>query len=290
MDAALSLPLVAALMYGTAALLLKKVAVLGIGQIRVVFIANWAAAIILWVAMPVAWSDIPWSDLAPPLITAIFFFLGNAFTFWAIRVGDVSVVTPAMGLKVIFVALLSAWFFEVPMDRAIQAGVGLAAVGVVLLGVADWRQPRRIVPALILAAISAFFFAVSDTLVSQWAPAMGREIFLPILFLAVALYSFLLLPFFTNPLHVIPARGWLWVLIGAGVLGLQAMLFNLALSVGDATVANILFSSRGFWAFLLVLTLGPLLGNREGGGGVARLGFRLLGTLILFAAVALVLQ
>ena len=46
-----------------------------------------------------------------PLAAAVTFFVGQLFTFAALRKGDVSVATPLLGAKVIFVALLNSIVF-----------------------------------------------------------------------------------------------------------------------------------------------------------------------------------
>ncbi len=135
-----TLPFLAAILYGLAMLLLKRASGFSVGLTRTLFIANWIAAGFALLLLPLQQEAVQWNYLHLPLVGGLFFFLGQALTFIAIRLGDVSVVTPAMGLKVVFVAWLSVSLFGMPLGAPLIAGAFLAMVGVVL----DW--PVRLDP------------------------------------------------------------------------------------------------------------------------------------------------
>ncbi len=282
-----TLPFLAAILYGLSMLLLKRASGFSVGLTRTLFIANWIAAGFALLLLPLQQEVVQWNQLHLPLLGGLFFFLGQALTFIAIRMGDVSVVTPAMGLKVVFVAWLSVSLFGMPLSTALIAGALLAMVGVVLIGLSDWTHPGRLWTALAAAILSAFFFSVSDILVSQWAPRFGDPAYVVVLLWAVAIYSLLLIPFFSGPLRGIEGAAWPWVGFGAALLGIQAVLFNAALAIGDPTRANILYSSRSVWALLFVLLLGPLLGNWEGRSGIGKMILRVTAVIALFLAIIL---
>ena len=74
-----------------------------------------------------------WSYWIWPLIGGVGFFLGQVFTVLAVRVGDVSVQTPLMGIKVLFVAAFSFMLDPAPIPIEAWLAAGLAAVVVFLI-------------------------------------------------------------------------------------------------------------------------------------------------------------
>src|SRR5205814_2153574 len=101
-------PLGAALGYAFAALMLKR-GTEGAGPWRVNFSTNWVQATLfslLWF-VPTE-HPASFSNASHAVISGAVFFIGQIFTFLALSRGDVSVATPVLGSKVIFVALFSA--------------------------------------------------------------------------------------------------------------------------------------------------------------------------------------
>ena len=74
--------------------------------------------------------SIPWEHILYPLITGAAFFIGSWFTFIAIHRGDVSLVTPLMGSKVIFVALFALVLASQPPSSALIFASVLSAIGI----------------------------------------------------------------------------------------------------------------------------------------------------------------
>jgi len=261
----LLLPVVAAFLYALSSLFLKRGFVEGVGLTRTLFLSNMAMGLLIVVLIPFCVEPVQWNQIHLPIICALFFFLGQTFTFVAIRVGDVSVVTPTMGAKVIVVALIASVFFDTELSAVGWVAVIIAGLSVILLGISPGgaANRKRGFAAVGWATLSLIFFAFSDNLVSAWAPVFGRQGFVIAVFFFVAVFSFGLVPFFNEPLRRVPKKAWPWVTVGASILGLQALLLNVALTYEDPTVANTLYSSRGFWGVVLVVFIGSLFGNRE---------------------------
>lgn len=286
----LLIPLTCGLVYGLGLLALKRAAELGVGVWRTTFVANWAAALLflpLWLAR--GWAPVSVLDYWQPAVGALVFLLGQVFLFLAFTRGDVSVAAPVLGVKVILVALFSSVLLAgtVPLRWWIGAGLSSAAVGLLNLG--GRTQHRQIRQTAVLALASACLFALSDVLVQRWAPAWGAGNYFPPLFLAVGLYSFVLLRFAHGGLSGIAPRAWRWVIAGASVNALTNSGIAITLGLwGHATAVNIVYSTRGLFSVLLVWLAGHWFANEERHAGRAVLLSRLAGALAIVGAIGLV--
>lgn len=272
-------------------LFLKRTLAEGAGYVRTLFCTNMAMAVINLGLVPFQNTPVHWEYLPYPLLAGVAFFAGQACQLLAIKTGDVSVVTPTMGTKVILVALLSTALFGRDLPPVAWWAVLLAALAVGLLGFSPKTagDRRAIFAAIGWALLAAFFFGLCDNLVSEWSPLFGRPLYIPISFLSAAVLSFALIPFFREPLRTLPRRSLPWVALSSVVLALQALLLAIALSYTDPTANNILYSSRALWSVVLVSTLGPLIGNREGERGRWVLAARFLGASLILLSIFLLL-
>ncbi|MEQ1853003.1 MAG: hypothetical protein ABMA01_15605, partial [Chthoniobacteraceae bacterium] len=110
-----------------------------------------------------------------------------------------------------------------------------------------------------------------------------------VVFGTVGLLSFGLIPLFREPLHAMGRVNFSWLLAGALLIGLQVT--GIAYSVmvfGAATKVNILYNTRGVWSVLFVWGFGHWFANTERALGPAVLTRRLLGAILLLAAITLV--
>lgn len=291
LNPSLLLPLACALIYVFGALTVRRAAALGVGVWRTSFLSNWVIVLLfvpVWFRMGGLWH--PPTDYWQPAVTAVLFFGGQALTFLALNRGDVSVITPVMGTKVILVALFSSLLRagEVPVKWWLGALLSTAAIGLLHLGEKSGRRP--VGPTVLLAFGSAASFSLGDVLVQKWVPAWGLANYLPPMFLFVGLLSCAFVPFFHAPLRALHAAAWRWVAPGAFLMAVNNAGVILALVVvGSATAVNIVYSVRGLFSVLLVWSIGHWFANEEKhlAGGV--LGLRLLGAVLMVAAIVLVL-
>lgn len=294
----LFLPLASSVGYVAGVLLIKRSAAFGVGVWRTTFVSNVMMALVFaplwWLGGQPLRAELWWQ----PVVSGTLFFLGQVGTFVALEKGDVSVATPVLGLKIILVAFFSALLLidPVPLTWWVAAGLSTAAIG--LLN----RRPRgagagakagagRNVGFTIAAAAgAALAFAITDVLVQKWAPAWGAGRYLPVMFGWVGVVSCSLIAKFNSPLRSVPRVAWPWLLAGAWFLAVQAggMAYTLA-TFGDATAANIVYSSRGLWSVLAVWWIGHWFSNDEQALGGAVLRGRLWGAGLMLAAIGLVL-
>lgn len=290
-NASLLIPLACALVYVLGAMAMKRATAFGVGIWRISFLSNVAMAVLF---VPV-WFGYggqihPLADYWQPAVAALLFFGGQTFTFLALTRGDVSVVAPVMGTKVILVALFSSLLRvgEVPLQW--WAGAVLSTAAIALLHLGGELHRRHVGPTVLLAFCSAASFSLGDVFLQKWVPVWGLGSFFPPMFLIAGLMSCAFVPFFRAPLNAMPAAAWRWVAPGALLLALNNAGVVLAIViVGSATAVNIVYSVRGLISVLLVWLVGHWFTNdeKQHGGHVLRL--RLAGAGLMVAAIVLVL-
>jgi len=282
------LPLLSGFLYAIAALMLKRATERGIGPWRVSFVTSWIQALIFapyWLAGAQAFS---WLHLQHAVIAGATFFFGQIFTFLALSHGDVSVATPILGTKVLFVAVFATLFAAEPLTSGLWIAAVLTTVATALLGGLGKGSRASLLLSLIFGFTAAAAFALTDVLAQKWAPLWGFHHFAPVMFLTVAMLSFVLMPFFRGNLRDLP---WRWVGPGAMLLGLQASGVAYAIMVfGSATTTNIVYNSRGMWSVLLVWTVGHWFDNSERGLGRGVMIRRLAASTLLLAAIIIVVR
>jgi drug/metabolite transporter (DMT)-like permease len=284
------LPLSAGFIYALSTLFVKRASASNVGLTRTLCLSNWMMGVLFLFVFLFHQGPVNWELWYAPLLAGFCFFLGQVFTFVAIRIGDVSVMTPVMGTKVVFVALAALVLTAEPPPPLVWGGAILTAIAIFALGVGDFRSNRAVLPAIAAALASAAFFGLTDSLVQKWGRSMGPQFFIGAMFSCVALMSFGLIPFFRGSLRSINRWAWPWLLAGTFLMALQALLLGLALSnFGAATEMNILYSSRGIWSIILVITVGPYFANLEREAGIRVMILRLVGAVLLTAAIGLVL-
>lgn len=289
MSPSLFVPLASAFGYPIAAMMLKRATENGGGPWRITFITNWVLAAcfsVLWL-FP---ADHPASLLNHfhAFIAALLFFIGQVFTFLAISRGDVSVATPVLGSKVIFVALFSVLLGTAVITPAMWFAVLLTAVATALLGGGGKVHREALMRSLLYGFSAASAFGLTDVLQQSWVRQWGFPPFAAMMFLYVALLSFTLVPFFRGSLRTLPAASWRWTLGGGTVLALQAGGVAWGIVYIGATTTNVLYNSRGVWSVVLVWTIGHWFGNTERSQGGAVMIRRLCGSALLLAAIALI--
>lgn len=287
---AIAVPLLAGFLYALGALFSKKGFLEGVGLVRTLFLGNIMMGLVIGPVGFLAGSQPDMNYWYAPLICAFLFSLGQLFTFLAIRVGDVSIMTPVMGTKVIMVALGSALFFREPLGVWQWVGAALTTIAIFLLGFSGFGRSKGVVGAICFALVGAICYGFTDSMVAVWAAQFGELKFLSFMFLYLALFSFALVPLFHAPLRDITRRAWPWVLASSFLLGFQALIMGLVLAYyQQATITNILYSSRGLWGLVLVLVAGAWIGLEEARLKRSLILLRWAGAVLLTCAIVLVL-
>jgi drug/metabolite transporter (DMT)-like permease len=285
------LPLGSALGYTVAALMLKRATESGGGPWRVNFLVNWVAALAFLPWLLQGGEPFAPVPVALAALTGLTFFIGQIFTFLALSRGDVSLTTPIMGTKVVFVALLGAAFAGEKPSPALWCATLLTCVATALLGGEFKTNAARLLPSLGFGITAAFAYAAADIMQQRWVQHLGFGHFAPVMFLTIGLLALGLIPFFNAPLRQLSKPTWFWILGGAVLIALQAtgIAFSIAL-FKEVTLTNVLYTTRGIWSVLLVWSIGSWFGNTEKAVGSSVMIQRLLGATLLLGAVLLGLQ
>ncbi len=289
--AILLLPLLAAVLFTLSALFMKRSAELGAGLWRTAFVSNVISAILFCALLGMDAPPVRWELLWQPFCVALCLFVGLIAQFFAFEKGDVSITVPVLGLKVVGVALLTPFFTEDRVDACLWCAAFLCVLGIALLNRRHGGQPPRNVGLTLMGAgCTAASFALFDVLVQRWGPVWGAGRFLPAVYAFNALLSLALIPKFRAPLRALPAPTLKWLIPGAVLLGGQAILFVGTLAVyGKATIANVMYSSRGLLSVVAVWLAGHWFKNTEQDLGFRVLAWRLVGALFMLSAIVLVI-
>lgn len=288
----LLLPLASALLYAMAALCVKIALGRGMTTWSVLFFSNMVLG--LFFLPMLFFGTAGWNAAAAPwaLLAGFLFFLGQIGTFRSLQSGDVSIATPALAAKVVFVALLSLFIPGSRPDPDLWLAVLLTMTGMVLLHRGPSHRASRPLPTLAWALFAALTFAAADIVVQVAAPVAGFTLFMPVMFGTVALLA---LPLLWPHVLRAPRRpradgARRWMTIGVLLLGLQAVGMGTAIGLfGDATGANVVYGSRGLWSLLLLALLAHRLGIKDSVFDRRTLLLRVTGSVLVLVAVVLVL-
>ncbi|HKP94788.1 MAG TPA: hypothetical protein VJ385_03425 [Fibrobacteria bacterium] len=282
-------PLFCALLYPLGTLLMKRAMEKGADLWSAMAVNHWTMALVFLCAVPLESRAVPWGLWYQPLAVGLLACAGQGCALRAISAGDLTIATPALGSKVLLVALLTELLLQqaVPLTWWLAAACSFAAVFFLQAGVRAAR--RRAFLTLCFSLLAAGFFSLGDVLIQKWAPRWGAFHFLPAMAAASAACSLLLLPFMKKPLLAFDRGAWTALSAGSLILSVQSLLLTAVIGLlGQATLVNIAFSSRGLWNFLLIWFGGHWFANREREAGRRVMAFRLLGAGLMFAAIVLV--
>jgi drug/metabolite transporter (DMT)-like permease len=286
------LPLASALLYAAAALCLKIALGRGLTTWAVLFFSNMVLGLFFLPLLFFGTSG--WNPSAAlwALLAGLLFFVGQIGTFRSLQSGDVSIATPALAAKVVFVALLSLPIPGSRPDPDLWLAVILTMAGMILLQRGPARRASRPLTTLAWALLAALSFAAADIVVQTGAPDAGFTLFMPVMFGTVAALALpLLWPHVLRSPRLVRDRGaWRWMATGVVLLGLQAMGMGTAIGLfGDATGANVVYGSRGLWSLLFLAVVARHLGIEDSVFDRRTLVLRVLGAVCILAAVMLVL-
>src|SRR5262245_33002602 len=127
------LPLLAAVVYVAGALFLKRAVELTRDVWRTTCICNVVTAV-MFIPVLLLGGRIPSTgELWQPAIVAALFVVGQILTLLALRIGDVSVATPVLGLKIVLVAVFTTFLLAERLTVPLWIAAGLSSLAVALL-------------------------------------------------------------------------------------------------------------------------------------------------------------
>lgn len=274
--------------YAVAAIFSKRALQAGCGILRLSFVINLVFVLVFSVLLFRESPVYPWSQIHLPILTGCLFFMGQVLTFAAIRMGDVSLQTPVMGTKAVFVVLIALALGSERITPQLGLAAVLSMLAIALLGFSG-AGAERVGLTFSLALLSALFFAGSDVMVGLHGAAFGTGNFLFTAILINGLLSFVLIPFFREPLASISSEVWPWAILAAFLMALQALLLNYTLAhFQNVAAINVLYSSRGLWSVLLAVPMAYLFSLPRENRSRRIVIQRAVGACLLCAAIAIV--
>ncbi|MEM9280596.1 MAG: EamA family transporter [Verrucomicrobiota bacterium] len=284
----LLLPLAAAIVYSLGSILIKRALKEGVTMDQSFHLTNLLMGTLFLPLFFLEKQVIQWDQLFRPLAMGATFFAATWLTFVAIRRGDVSLVTPIMGTKVVFVAVGMVLFTGQALSLSLWLAAIMTPLGILVMSFSDFRKGNHLWFTIGVTLASAALFGVNDVMVNAWASSFGPLAFLSIGSITVSFISILIWSCQGRPALLARSAGRAHAGWGACCIGLQAILMGIALAFfTDATGINVVYSSRGLWAIVLVVVFGSFLGNSEHRDqGRAFIG-RVVGTVILTVAVVI---
>lgn len=285
------LALVCALIYTGASLCLKSAIQRGVTSNQVNLGVNLAVAFIVQPLWLLDGPDVVNAPLWQPLLCGLIFFAGQAFTFAALSRGDVSVATPLLGTKIILVTALNALVFSLPVSGRWWVAAVIGSLSVALIAGGAPRHHRHGVGFTVFCSLSAaFLYSLTDVLIQHWGGTFDHWVFLPVMFGLVGIIAVLFYAVRDRRAFVPPRAGRAALALGGVLFGVQVSGFFFSLVfTRDATAANVIYSSRSVWSVAAAWAAGHLLGLREVEAGPMVMARRLLGAILLFAAILLIL-
>ena len=284
----LLIPALAAVVYTVAALCHKRGYAQGAG---VMTTFHWANLLAMPFAVPLFFirpQPLPLLEMWRPAVAAALIYCGSWATLAAVRRGDVSMVTPVLGTKVVFVAAGVTGISGLPLSAGLWAAAVLATLGIFVMGRTDWRPGSGSGAAIWLCLAASVLFGLTDVLIAQWVPLYGGNIFLGSIPLLLGAFSLAAIARAPSVLRL-ERDSRAWVLTGGVLLAAQSVAMGIALAFfNDPTGVNVLYSTRGLWSIVLVWGFGAWFGNRERHtAGRRTMLWRLAGTLLITVGVVI---
>lgn len=291
MIASLSLALVAAIGYTIGSLFLKVSLGRGTTGNQVNLYVNIGLALVTQPLWFFASPEIPDAPLWQPLASCGFFFIGQICTFAALARGDVSVATSLLGSKVIFVTILNAAVFQLPVSLRWWAAAITASIAVALI-TGGKRRPgsHSVLKTAAFSLTAALSFSMADVLVQHWGNAADEIAYVPVMFGATGVLAVFYYLVVDRKAFRLQPGGRSALSLGVLLIGLQATCVFLSIVwSGDATAANVVYASRCVWSVVAAWGAGHLMGLRDAEVGAGTMVLRLIGAILLFGSVVLIL-
>ncbi|MGC4007083.1 MAG: DMT family transporter [Pirellulales bacterium] len=284
----LLLPLLSSVVYVVGAMALKLGARYRVNFWYATYLTNMAFAVC---ALPLWWGTSPdpldWSLVWQPLTTGLCGMAGQVLTIVALQRGDVSIATPVLGLKVLFVALFTTLLSGSVLGPTLWGAALLSSLGIALLQFRTGVHHHHVLRTIAHSGASAVCYALHDALVFLWKPNWN-DWFLPITYTWLAVCSGAMWFRASRVTPAVPREARGPIRLGAFLIGAQGLLLIFTIAAfGEPTRVNLVYNARGMWSVLAVWAIGHWFDNDERGLDRATLLRRLCGALLMLAAIGL---
>lgn len=292
----------AAFIYALSSIGFKAAFHKGASAVQATIISNVIMAVIFQFLWLLPHTTVAWERAYLPIISGLIYFLGQWLAFTALLRGDVSLATPLLGLKVLFVPLCASVIFAASLSTTIWVAAGLCFVGLFFLGRGKprhlSRKDRSI--AISYSIIAAGLFALNDVIGQHWAPSFGIGPYLALMSGTMAILSFsFLFPAWKRQNAAPEKTPWIkgftpeliiWLSLSSIILAIQSLMFAWILTdkSNNVTLLNILYSSRSVWSVVLSAALASMIKLPERNLSPMEMAQRLVGSAFILFSIFLI--
>lgn len=225
-----------------------------------------------------------------PLLASTLCAVGNIATFICAERGEVSLMTPIMGIKIIFVILLSSLLLNSTLGLDIVISGAICCAAVFIMGYSKQKvKSGKLNLTLILALTACTSYAACDVVIQKYAPNFTSKAMIGLLTVMMPLSIIHLIPNFVKEAKSSNLKA-LAIGISAALLMVMEMflMFSAITSDVGAALCNILYNSRGLISVILILAFGKFVPSLKELSNASALQ-RSLGAILIFLAVAIAL-
>ncbi len=193
-----------------------------------------------------------------PLLAGAFCAVGNIATFFCAERGEVSLMTPIMGVKILFVLMFSALLLRTHLPLSIIIAGALCCISVFIM---SWTKQNgeksKLIFTIFLALLASTAYAICDVILQKTAHNFDTPAMLSIMTLPIFLSIIPFIPkFFKEAYSTSKNAISLGVLSAIFLVGESYLMFISITGKVGAALCNILFNTRGVIAIILVYILG----------------------------------
>ena len=231
-----------------------------------------------------------WSLVWQPLSASCFCAIGNIATFVCAERGEVSLMTPIMGIKIMFVILFARILLDANMPHTITIAGAICCIAVFIMG---WSKnslrTKKLGITLLLSFTACISYAMCDVIMQKYAPNFSRNAMLSLTSVAMPLS---IIPFLPRFFKDISRSRKTTLAIGgmsAGFMIMEMYLMFLSI-VGDvgAALCNILYNTRGIMSVVLMFVVGKFVVDMKELSKASALQ-RIVGATMILIAVIIVI-
>ncbi len=286
-------PFIAAVFYCASVILVKLASNTGTLSGTSVLVMNNTLSGIVFI--PAIFFEAQFPDISiiwQPLIASAFCAIGNIATFICAEKGEVSLMTPIMGIKILFVIMFARIMLDIELPHAITIAGALCCIAIFIMGYTkhSLRSPKLMI-TVTLAMTACISYAACDIFIQKYAPNFTSNAMLSLTSIAMPLSIIPLLPSFVKDVKKSSRKT---LALGAGsaalmIVEMYLMFLSISGEVG-AALCNILYNTRGLISVLLIYFLGKHFANLKELSDKSALWRRCVGALMIMLAVFIVLK
>ena len=207
------------------------------------------------------WQSVNPRLLWQPLLTGVLFAIGNWATFLCSHKGEVSLMTPIMGIKILLGILFLHIIVggETPKSLIFAGLLCCAAVFIMGYSKSDTTPRGKRLWTYALAAIACISYAMCDVLFQKFSGNFDGMIILSINNIVLAILSVPYIKTLCRDFRNTDKKTLLLGAFSAILMTAEAVLMVIAI-IGEvgAGLCNILYNTRGIMSVLLILAAGHI--------------------------------